>query len=189
MGSTSSKVLRAKHIEPDGPSQASSTSSHSNGSSLSSTARNIGTQGSVMSVPSEGNRNITILNSSSRLNLPAPGIELTPSSMRVPSQLIKATPVSPVNAENRPKSMDMRLHGNEVFIGGCWGTIDLTSAVDLKHKMRSTRPPPHILTAFNEIPSRLRERQEIELSLRTVSPERFPGLHGMRGDVFGKFLV
>lgn len=123
------------------------------------------------------------------LNAPRKLVKVVPPTILQSDALPSLDEWPGLTNEVKPAAIDFRLRGNEVFIGGCWGTIDLTSAVDLKHKLRSTRPPPAILTPSNEVEYRLKEREIIELSLQTVDQDRFPNRKGLRGDIFGKFLV
>ena len=48
--------------------------------------------------------------------------------------------VAQFDEENVPNSIDLRVRGNEIHIGGCWGTIDVRSAVKLPHKFRGSKP-------------------------------------------------
>ena len=82
--------------------------------------------------------------------MPPPDLtpELTPSEGSVDSRMPKiqhlrgsagsdsASSVSSVPANG----IDIRLHGNQVHIGGCWGTVDVSDAIKLNQKSRSNRP-------------------------------------------------
>lgn len=74
--------------------------------------------------------------------------DLTPSessdSLSVPNlQRARGAFASGSSSSDTPipeGGFDMRLHGNLLEIGGCWGTVDLNAAINLTQKSRSDRP-------------------------------------------------
>jgi hypothetical protein len=51
--------------------------------------------------------------------------------------------------ENTTGSIDIRIKGNEVNIGGSWGTVDVRAAVHLSHKFRGSKPLLPRLNPYN----------------------------------------
>jgi hypothetical protein len=50
--------------------------------------------------------------------------------------MAKGSPLKPRNNSKITPTIDMRLKGNIIHIGGCWGSVDLTEAVDFKPRKR-----------------------------------------------------
>lgn len=48
----------------------------------------------------------------------------------------RTSPVKSRNSNKNNSSIDMRLKGNMIHIGGCWGSVDLSEAVDFKPRKR-----------------------------------------------------
>ena len=80
-----------------------------------------------------------------------------------------------------PLGIDIRLHGNDVYIGGCWGSVNVNDAVKLAHQSRVNLPPPTLMVAADDVAATLKERNERMIS--EFSDNR------LRTELFGRYLV
>ena len=85
-----------------------------------------------------------------------------------------------------PIGVDLRLHGNEIYLGGCWGSVDVQEAVNLRHQTRLHLPPPQIMVPSDEITRTFNERQDwtvYQMEQAVLAPK------SLKADILGKYLV
>ena len=79
-----------------------------------------------------------------------------PSTKRVVADPRRLSKLSIIKEEESPEgippsAVDLRLHGNEIYIGGCWGSVDIKDAVQLNHRTRMSYPPPDLMIPLDEV--------------------------------------
>lgn len=85
-----------------------------------------------------------------------------------------------------PIGVDLRLHGNEIYLGGCWGSVDVQEAVNLRHQTRLHLPPPEIMVPSDEITRTFNDRQDwtvYQMEQAVLAPR------SLKADILGKYLV